>query len=183
MAVLGLVGGAVLDIYSSGLSLLTAGVPVPRFLAAGIDGVVMIAGAVYIVFFSADFLGPFQGFLITLGVPIAAWCGVMLADVALRRGDYAEADLFDARRPLRRRPCAAGGADGHRRGGRLGAGHERLGGLAGLAGLPARPVGSAAVRAPGRYANLGVLAALLIGFLGIFIFGRQSIRAQEEQPV
>ena len=35
------------------------------------------------------------GFLITLGVPIAAWCGVMLADIALRRRDYAEPDLFN----------------------------------------------------------------------------------------
>jgi NCS1 family nucleobase:cation symporter-1 len=35
VAVLGLVGGAVLDIYSSGLSLLAAGVRVPRYAAAG----------------------------------------------------------------------------------------------------------------------------------------------------
>ena len=39
VAVLGLVGGAVLDIYSSGLSLLAAGVRIPRYAAAGIDGV------------------------------------------------------------------------------------------------------------------------------------------------
>ena len=47
------------------------------------------------VFFAHNFLGPFEGFLITLGVPIAAWCGIMLADLALRRRDYAEADLYD----------------------------------------------------------------------------------------
>ena len=34
---------------------------------------------------------------ITLGVPIAAWCGVMLADILLRRAPYADADLFSAR--------------------------------------------------------------------------------------
>jgi hypothetical protein len=35
-----------------------------------------------------------EGFLITLGVPIAAWCGVMLADIMLRRADYSEPDLY-----------------------------------------------------------------------------------------
>jgi purine-cytosine permease-like protein len=57
----------------------------------------MIAGTIYVVFFGDEFLGEFQGFLITLGVPVAAWCGIMLADIATRRGDYAEADLFDRR--------------------------------------------------------------------------------------
>jgi NCS1 family nucleobase:cation symporter-1 len=95
VAVLGLIGGAVLDIYSSGLALLTAGLRIPRYLAAFVDGTIMVAGTVYVVFFSHNFIGPFQGFLITLGVPIAAWCGVMLADIALRRADYAEGELFD----------------------------------------------------------------------------------------
>lgn len=94
VAVLGLVGGAVLDIYSSGLALLAAGLRVPRYLAALLDGVLMIAGSIYIVFLTDDFLGQFIGFLTTLGVPVAAWCGVMLADLALRRRDYDEADLF-----------------------------------------------------------------------------------------
>ena len=66
VAVLGLVGGAVIDIYSSGLALLAAG----------------------------HFLGEFTGFLITLGVPIAAWCGVILADVLVRRSDYDDNDLY-----------------------------------------------------------------------------------------
>ena len=39
VAILGLVGGAVLDIYSSGLALLSAGVRIPRPVAAGVDGV------------------------------------------------------------------------------------------------------------------------------------------------
>ena len=84
VAVLGLVGGAVLDIYSSGLALLSVGLPIPRYVAALIDGVIMSLGTIYVVFFTDNFLAQFQGFLITLGVPIAAWCGVMLADVALR---------------------------------------------------------------------------------------------------
>ncbi|MCU1681308.1 MAG: permease for cytosine/purines uracil thiamine allantoin [Amycolatopsis sp.] len=95
VAVLGMVGGAVLDIYSSGLALLAAGLRVPRYAAALIDGVIMVAGTVYIVFYGGNFLGQFQGFLISLGVPVAAWCGIMLADVLLRRKDYAERELFD----------------------------------------------------------------------------------------
>jgi NCS1 family nucleobase:cation symporter-1 len=94
VAVLGLVGGAVLDIYSSGLALLSVGLRAPRYVAALIDGTIMIAGSVYVVFVADDFLGQFIGFLTTLGVPIAAWCGVMLADVLLRRGPYDEVDLY-----------------------------------------------------------------------------------------
>jgi purine-cytosine permease-like protein len=94
VAVLGLVGGAVLDIYSSGLSLLAFGLPAPRWAAALLDGVLMIAGAAYIVFVAQDFVGQFIGFLTTLGVPIAAWGGVMIADVLLRRRDYDASDLY-----------------------------------------------------------------------------------------
>lgn len=97
VALLGLIGGAVMDIYSSGLALLSTGLKVSRPVAAGIDGVLMVLGAVYVVFVAGDFLGPFQGFLITLGVPIAAWLGVFLADLLLRRRDYDQESLYDAR--------------------------------------------------------------------------------------
>ena len=40
VAVAGLVSGALLDIYSSGLTLLTLGLPAPRWVAAAIDGVI-----------------------------------------------------------------------------------------------------------------------------------------------
>ena len=94
VAVLGLVGGAVLDIYSSGLALLATGLKVSRPTAALIDGAIMVVGTVYVVFVAGDFQAQFIGFLITLGVPVAAWCGIMLADVLLRRAPYAEDDLY-----------------------------------------------------------------------------------------
>ncbi len=97
VVVLGLVGGALLDIYSSGLSLLALGLPVSRPVAAGIDGLLMVLGSVYVLFFGTDFFGQFQGFLITLGVPISAWAGIMLADLLLRRHDYDGAALGDRR--------------------------------------------------------------------------------------
>jgi purine-cytosine permease-like protein len=96
VAIGGIVGGAVLDIYSSGLTLLTLGARIPRWTAAGIDGVLMILGTIYVVWFASDFIGPFQGFLITLGVPMAAWCGIFLTDLWLRRGRYAEQEFFSA---------------------------------------------------------------------------------------
>ena len=46
-------------------------------------------------FFATSFIGPFQSFLITLGVPIAAWAGILIADILTRRADYDEKALFD----------------------------------------------------------------------------------------
>lgn len=181
VAVLGLVGGAVLDIYSSGLALLSVGVRVPRYVAAGIDGVIMTAGAVYVVFFASDFLGPFQGFLITLGVPIAAWCGVFVADIALRRRDYAEAELYDRRgrygavRWLPIALIAVGTA--------VGWGLVTNGSADWLSwqGYLLGPLGLGGTTGDWAYANLGVLVSLAIGFLGILLFGRRTIRRQEER--
>ena len=96
-AVLALVSGAVLGIYSSGLTLLSLGIRIPRPAAAGIDGVILTLGTIWVVFFAEGFLGPFQSFLITLGVPLAAWAGILIADILRRRRDYDEAALFDAR--------------------------------------------------------------------------------------
>jgi NCS1 family nucleobase:cation symporter-1 len=178
VAVLGLVGGAVLDIYSSGLALLSAGVRIPRFAAAAVDGVLMVAGAVYVVFFANDFVGPFQGFLITLGVPIAAWCGIMLADVALRRRDYVEADLYDPSGrygDVRWLPIALVVVATV-----LGWGLVTNTSAPWLAweGYLLGPVGGR--EGAWAFANLGVLLALLIGFVGTLL-SRSAVRAQESR--
>jgi purine-cytosine permease-like protein len=96
-AVLALVSGAVLGIYSSGLTLLSLGIRIPRPAAAAVDGLILTAGTIWVVFFATDFLGPFQSFLITLGVPLASWAGILIADILTRRADYDEPALFDAR--------------------------------------------------------------------------------------
>ena len=96
-ALLALISGAVLGIYSSGLTLLSLGLKIPRPAAALIDGVLLTLGTIWVVFFAENFLGPFQSFLLTLGVPMAAWAGILIADIALRKRDYDEASLFDAR--------------------------------------------------------------------------------------
>ena len=95
-AILALVSGAVLGIYSSGLTLLSLGVRIPRPMAALLDGVILTLGTIYVVFFATSFIEPFQSFLITLGVPLAAWAGIMIADIALRKRDYDDEALFDA---------------------------------------------------------------------------------------
>jgi NCS1 family nucleobase:cation symporter-1 len=179
-AVLGLVAGAVLDIYSSGLSLLSAGVPIRRPAAATVDGVIMVAGAIYVVFVaSASFVVEFQGFLITLGVPIAAWCGVMVADVALRRRDYAEAELYDpAGRygDVRLLPLALvlGGTG-------LGWGlvTNTSAGWLTWQGYLLGPLGLGGKDGAWAYAGLGILLALVIGFVGTYAFGARRVRAQE----
>jgi NCS1 family nucleobase:cation symporter-1 len=178
-AVLGLIGGAVLDIYSSGLALLTAGVRIPRPLAAGVDGVLMIAGTVYVVFFGTSFIGEFQGFLITLGVPVAAWCGVMLADVALRRRDYAEDELFDPRgrygnvRPLPLTLVVVGTAIG------WGLVTNTFAGWLNWQGYLLGPLGLGGRQGAWAYAGLGILVALAIGLLGTLLGSAAAVRRQE----
>ncbi len=95
-AVLALVSGAVLGIYSSGLTLLSLGVRIPRPAAAAIDGVLLATGTIWVVFFAESFLGPFQSFLLILGVPMASWAGILIADIVTRKRPYDEVALFDA---------------------------------------------------------------------------------------
>jgi purine-cytosine permease-like protein len=181
-AILALVSGAVLGIYSSGLTLLSLGVRIPRPSAAFIDGVILTLGTIWVVFFAEDFLGPFQSFLITLGVPLAAWAGIMIADIWLRRRDYDEDALFDGR-------------------GRYGAWDWTSIGLMVLAsvvgwglvinlfadaaswnnwqGYLLGPLGLGGKDGSWAYANLGVLLALVIGLVGTLLLRRGTVRRQE----
>lgn len=179
VAVLGLVGGAVLDIYSSGLALLTLGLRIPRWTAALVDGTIMVIGTIWVVFFADDFLGPFQGFLYTLGVPVAAWAGIMLADIAMRHRDYAEADLYDPR-----------GRYGDVRwtavillvvGTVLGWGlvTNTTAAILSWQGYLLGPVGLGGRDGAWAYANLGILVALAVGFVGTLLLERSRVRAQE----
>ena len=173
VAILGLIGGAILDLYSSGLTLVSIGLPVKRYVAARLDGLIMTVGTIYLVWFANDFFVPFQGFLITLGVPVAVWSGLFVADVLLRKS-YAEKELFDAN-------------------GRYGAYNFKSIGLIvfgtvigwGLVtnslaswlswqGYLLSPFGGK--QGPWAYANLGVIAALLIGFIGHLLLSRKDIK-------
>jgi purine-cytosine permease-like protein len=176
VAVLGLIGGAILDLYSSGLTLVSIGVPVKRHVAAAIDGVIMTIGTIYLVWFANDFFVPFQGFLITLGVPVAVWSAIFVADVLMRKS-YSEADLFTVN-------------------GRYGAWNFKSIGLVAFGsvigwglvtnslaswlswqGYLLGPIGGK--EGQWAYANLGVIAALIIGFIGHILLSRRDIRKQE----
>ncbi|MFC8502694.1 purine-cytosine permease family protein [Pedococcus sp. NPDC057267] len=181
-AILALVSGAVLGIYSSGLTLLSLGVRIPRPSAALVDGVILTLGTIWVVFFAQDFLGPFQSFLITLGVPLAAWAGIMVGDIWLRRRDYDEEALFDPR-------------------GRYGAWDWTSIGLTVAAsvlgwglvvntfakdaswnnwqGYLLGPLGLGGRDDAWAYANLGVLLALVVGLVGTLVLRRGTVRRQE----
>ena len=179
VAVLGLVGGAVLDIYSSGLALLTLGLRTPRWTAALIDGVLLVVGTVAVVFFADDFIGPFQGFLYTLGVPVAAWAGVMLADIALRRRDYAEAELYDARGRYGsvQWPAVALLVLGTVLG--WGLVTNTTTAILTWQGYLLEPFGLGGREGAWQYANLGVLVALVVGFAGTLLLSRGRVQVQE----
>lgn len=190
-AILALVSGAVLGIYSSGLTLLSLGVRIPRPAAAFVDGVILTLGTIWVVFFAEDFLGPFQSFLITLGVPLAAWAGIMIADIALRKRDYDEEALFDAARRY-------GSVDVTSVATMVGASVLGWGlvvnnfatdaewnnwqgflieplGLGTYVDDPAGPYWEG----PWAYANLGVLLALVLGFVVTYVARRAKVRRQE----
>lgn len=178
VAVIGLVSGALLDIYSSGLSLLSLGLPASRPVAALIDGAIMVAGSVFVLFIAAsDFVYQFEGFLITLGVPIAAWAGIMLADIALRTKDYDDAALSDpagrygAWRPRTLGIFVVGTVVGWGLVTNTSAGWLTWQGY--FMGVLGGKDGDWAL------ASLGVIVALVIGFLGYLALERGAVATSE----
>jgi purine-cytosine permease-like protein len=177
IAILGLVGGAILDLYSSGLTLIAIGFPVKRHIAALLDGLIMLAGTIYIVWFAENFFFPFQGFLITLGVPVATWSAIFVTDALLRKREYSEADLY-------------------REEGRYGTWNLRsllvmaIGTIIGW-GFVTNSFASwlswqgyfmdliGGKEGSWAYANVGVLLSLAIGSLGHLLLSRKKISAQE----
>src|SRR5262249_4120921 len=126
---------------------------------------------------------PFEGFLITLGVPIAAWCGVFLSDLMLRHAPYAEADLYEPR-------------------GRYGVTNWVAVGLVvigtfigwGLVtntaaswltwqGYLLGPFGLGGKHGAWQYAGLGVVISLCIGFVGYLLLSVGRVRRQERHAV
>ena len=177
VAILGLVGGAILDLYSSGITLVSIGLPVKRHVAASFDATIMMFGTIYFVWIAPNFSVPFQGFLITLGVPIAVWSTIFVADILMRKKDYAEDELFSTS-------------------GRYGIYNFRSIGLVifgtivgwgfvtnSLAswlswqGYFMGLIGGKSGAWAG--ANVGVLVALVIGFVGHILLSRTSIKKQE----
>lgn len=181
LALLGFMGGAILDIYSSGLNLLTLGLNVKRYQAAAIDGVLMTIGTIYFVWLAGDFFWPFQAGLYILGVPMAAWAGIFIADLISRKRDYDEQSLYTST-------------------GRYGSVNWVAVGTMVIASV----VGYGFIVSPDTsltfttwegylfaalgingdnsawyWSNIGVFLALVIGFVGQYLLGRKAIARQE----
>lgn len=178
VATLGLVGGAILNLYSSGLTLVSLGVPVKRHVAALIDGVLMLMGTIYIVWIAENFFIPFQGFLITLGVPVAAWSAIFVTDVLLRKKSYIERDLFSADGIYGsvnwRSIACVGFATIVGWGFVTNSFASWLSWQGYFLGLIGGKDGAWA------YSNVGVIFALLIGCVGHILLSSRNIRAQEK---
>lgn len=176
VAIFGLVGGAILDLYSSGLTLISIGVPVKRHVAASFDAFLMLLGVIYFVWVADNFFYPMQGFLITLGVPIATWSAIFATDVLLRK-TYHEGDLY-------------------RLNGRYGSWNKRsisimaVGTIIGWGFVTNTFAGwlswqgyllylIGGKEGPWAFSNVGVILALVIGFSGHYLFSGRKIRAQE----
>jgi NCS1 family nucleobase:cation symporter-1 len=173
VAILGLVGGAILDLYSSGMTLISIGLPVKRHIAASIDSVLMLIGTIYFVWVADDFFFPFQGLLITLGVPVATWSAIFVTDVLMRKS-YDEADLY--RTDGIYRSWNFGSIAVMAVGTVVGWGFVTNSFASWLSwqgyflGVLGGKEGSWA------YANLGIFFALIIGFVGYFFVARKRIR-------
>ena len=177
VAILGLVGGAILDLYSSGLALVSIGVPIKRYQAASIDALIMLAGSIYIVWIADNFFFPFQGFLITLGVPIAVWSAIFVADVVMRSKAYSEKDLYDPR-----------GIYGSVNKGSIAL--MVIGSIVGW-GFVTNTFASwlswqgyflgviGGKEGAWAYSNIGVVMALIVGFVGHIVLARKTISKQE----
>ena len=176
VAIFGLVGGAILNLYSSGLALISIGLPVKRHVAASFDALLMLLGVVYFVWIADNFFFPFQGFLITLGAPIATWSAIFVTDVLLRKS-YSEKDLFSEN-------------------GRYGRWNKRSIAIMGLGtfigwGFVTNSFASwlswqgyflfliGGKEGEWAYANLGIFFSLIVGFLGYFLSARKRIKVQE----
>ena len=91
--VFGTITNNFLNTYSSGMSLLALGLKIKRWQAVLVDAVIGTSLAAYAVFVS-DFTSSFISFLSLMVLWIAPWCAIYLADMALRRGNYDVAALY-----------------------------------------------------------------------------------------
>ena len=95
-------------------------------------------------------------------MPIAAWCGVMLADIALRRVPVSLLVL--------------GTVIG------FGLVVNTYASWLSWQGYLLGPFGLGGKTGTWEYANLGVIVALVVAFLGWLLLGRATVRRQESAP-
>lgn len=175
VAILGLVGGAILNLYSSGLTLISLGAPIKRHTAASFDAFLMLIGAIYFVWITDNFFYPFQGILITMGVPIATWSAIFVTDVLMRRSYnegalYSISGIYGAWNIRSIVVMAVGTFVG------WGFVTNTFAGWLSWQGYFLGVIGGR--DGEWAYANLGVFFALVIGSVGYFLTARKSLTLQ-----
>ncbi len=95
-ATAGVVTIAVLSLYSASLNLLSMGVKLKQRTAIAIDAVLVVGVALYVLFVSGNFLGPFISFLVFCGVFLAAWAAIFITDFYTKheKEGYSEEELY-----------------------------------------------------------------------------------------
>lgn len=79
-AVGGMVSGDIMDIYSAGLSLLAARLPLRRSRTVFIDAALSLAASLYVLLVAKDVIGTFEAFLALMAGVLAPWSAVFLLD-------------------------------------------------------------------------------------------------------
>jgi nucleobase:cation symporter-1, NCS1 family len=95
-ATAGIVTIAVLSLYSASLNLLSMGIKLKQRTAIALDAVLVLGIALYVLFVSGDFLGPFISFLVFCGVFLAAWAAIFITDFYTKhqQAGYSEEELY-----------------------------------------------------------------------------------------
>ena len=79
-AVGGMITGDIMDIYSAGLSLLAARVPLRRSRTVFIDAVLSLAASLYVLLVAKNVIGTFEAFLALMACVLAPWSAIFLLD-------------------------------------------------------------------------------------------------------
>jgi NCS1 family nucleobase:cation symporter-1 len=93
---LGLLSAVVLTIYSGGFAIQSLGVPARRSVTTAVAGALVLGVAAALLFLLGDARGLIIDVATTIAVPVAAWAGILGAEVMIRRR------RFDAESLLRR---------------------------------------------------------------------------------
>ncbi|KOO17628.1 hypothetical protein AC068_16435 [Morganella morganii] len=72
------------------------GIKLKQRTAVALDGVIVLAIAIYVLFVSGDFLGPFISFLVFCGLFLASWAAIFITDYYSKHktAGYDEVSLY-----------------------------------------------------------------------------------------
>ncbi len=80
IAIGGIITADILDVYSSGMSLLAMGVKIPRSRTIFVDAVLSVGASLFILLSAQSFIGTFEAFLTLLAGVLAPWAAIFLLD-------------------------------------------------------------------------------------------------------